>query len=52
MREGLFRCIARRLAVVEQAVDIQVDAQFSHLAIVVGIEDMLLKFVLLDDITL
>ena len=49
---GYFPCAAGRTGVVEEAVDIQVDAQLPHLAIIIRIEDMLFEFVFLGDVAL
>ena len=47
---GLFGSAARRLGVVEEPVDVQVDTQVVNVAIVVGIEYVLGEAVVLPDL--
>ena len=47
----LLRRAAWRLGVVEETIDIQVDTQLSHLAVVIGVENVLLDTLVLPDIT-
>ena len=49
---GHFAGAARRLGVVEETIDVEVDAQLACLAIVVGIEDVLRELVVLIDVAL
>ena len=50
---GCLLCGAtRRLGVVEESVDIEVDTQLAHLAVIVGIEDVLAETLILPNATL
>ena len=48
----LFCGAAWRLRVVEESINVQVDAQLAHLTVVVGVEDVLTEVVVLPDIAL
>ena len=48
----MFRCVSGSLCFVKESIDIQIDAQLSHLSIIIGIEDVLLELLVLPYLTL
>ena len=50
-RGCLLRGTTRRLGVVKESVDIEVDTQIAHLAVIVGIEDVFAETLILPNAT-